>query len=72
MTGQQAMGRGYGETSGRNILLLVGFTYFGHIIIHMYFFVGFTYSGQHACPMCGPRLDARYSKPLRKIVYEGA
>lgn len=38
----------------------------------MVFFTGFTYSGQHACPMCGPRLDARYSKPLRKLVYEGA
>ena len=32
---------------------------------------GLTVSGYNACPICGPRLDARYSQALKKTVYEG-
>ena len=28
-------------------------------------------SGYNACPPCGPRLDVRYSKPLKKTIYQG-
>ena len=33
--------------------------------------LGLAMDGYNACPLCGPRLDARYSKALRKTVYEG-
>ena len=32
---------------------------------------GLAVSGYHACPICGPNLQARYSKSLKKMVYEG-
>ena len=32
---------------------------------------GLSVSGYNACPLCGPRLDARYSNALRKTVYQG-
>ena len=32
---------------------------------------GLAVSGYHACPICGPNLQARYSKYLKKMVYEG-
>ena len=31
---------------------------------------GLSISGYNACPLCGPRLDSRYSKALRKNVYQ--
>ena len=32
---------------------------------------GYLYQEYNACPPCGPWLDVRYSKPLRKTIYQG-
>ena len=32
---------------------------------------GLATSGYHACPLCGPAINARYSHSLKKVVYEG-
>ena len=31
----------------------------------------YSVQGYHACPLCGPKLQARYSPHLKKVVYEG-
>ena len=31
----------------------------------------YSVQGYHACPLCGPELQARYSPHLKKMVYEG-
>ena len=33
--------------------------------------IGLQISGYNACPLCGPALQGRHSKSLKKIVYEG-
>ena len=32
---------------------------------------GLATSGYHACPHCGPAMNARYSHSLRKMIYQG-
>lgn len=32
---------------------------------------GLATSGYYACPLCGPEINARYSRSLKKMVYEG-
>ena len=31
----------------------------------------FSIQGYHACPICGPKLQACYSTHLKKMIYEG-
>ena len=31
----------------------------------------FSVQGYHACPICGPELQAHYSTHLKRMVYEG-
>ena len=32
---------------------------------------GLATSGYHACPHCGPAINARYSQSLKKMIYQG-